>query len=157
MTSGSRGSAPHERGNAPRSSNDPQHREEVPQLRGTDGDGTGAIANPDDQAREGTLASGYSHRSGEGGTGGDVMQQGQSGHRHDPDRAGGEDRELAGEGSAGGAAGAPHDMPSDRDRAGRRLSEDETKDETMSGAATVTGVSGVSGGGSGTTSGAGRS
>ena len=106
-------------------------------------------------ATRGTLSSGYSSCSATGGTGGGVLQQRGTGYSPGADsREGAYENEadpLGSEGVTAGAAGIAED------RHGKPAGEPadaEKNDEYAQrpdGAAAVTGVSGVSGGGRGTT------
>ena len=111
-----------------------------------------AALNPQDA---GTLSSGYSRQSANGGTPGDAMRQAglPEGNGDVSDDAAQRDHDaLAHAGATPGAAGEDVERAKveSRERAsGRVAAHDE--DESMDGAASVLGVSGVSGGTSGTT------
>jgi len=115
-------------------------------------------ASPGDAAQgpaaHGTLSSGYSSRSSSGGTAGGVLDQRGSGYSPgDDSRVGAtpsEDDKLAAEGVAAGAAGFRSDAAYGRLKPGASGAEEE--EVGTDGGAAVTGVSGVSGGGRGTTS-----
>lgn len=128
--------------------------------RGTGAKGTGGTQGSASMAgarqgptEQGTLSSGYSSQSSANGTPGDVMRQ--EGLDMPGGRRGAAENEsdpLAREGVTAGAAGedAERAKVESRERAtGRVPAHDE--DTSMDGGATVLGVAGVSGGGSGTT------
>jgi hypothetical protein len=102
----------------------------------------------------GTLSSGHSSHSATGGTGGDVLQQRGSGYSAGNDsRVGarpGESGELVAEGVAPGAAGFRSGTATGGLKPGASGAEEE--EMGTDGGAAVIGVSGVSGGGRGTTS-----
>jgi hypothetical protein len=105
-------------------------------------------------AAQGTLSSGYSSRSSTGGTGGGALKPRGSGYSPgDDSRLGATPNEadpLAAEGVAAGAAGFRTDTAYGRLKPGASGAEEE--EMGTDGGAAVTGVSGVSGGGRGTTS-----
>ena len=100
---------------------------------------------------DGTLSAGYSSRSSNGGTAGDVLRDRGSGYSPGADsRAGArpsETDELASEGVTAGAAGATRRSSSELPPG---AGGDAEQDEGVDGAASITGVSGTSGGSSGT-------
>jgi hypothetical protein len=114
-----------------------------------------------DAADAGTLSSGYSRQSSSGGSPGDARRQvglpqsaagvtGTAPQANDGAQPGHD--ALAHAGATAGAAGedAARAKVESRDRAAGRVA-DHDEDESMDGAASVVGVSGVSGGTSGTT------
>ena len=106
---------------------------------------------------DGTLASGYSSGSASGGTPGGVLQQRGSGYSPGADSRIGahpnEGGDLAHEGVTAGAAGVANEDRAAQLRGGpKRGGDDGTEDyDASDGGRAVGGVSGTSGGGSGTT------
>jgi hypothetical protein len=126
-----------------------QHQQDVVPPPGEQPGGAAA----EGPATRGTLASGYSGRSSVNGTPGDVLKQRGSGSSPGADsRAGGYEVEtdpLARDGVAAGASGIAEDNHG-KPTGERTPEKDDDYADTPDGGAAVLGVSGTSGGGSGT-------
>ena len=105
---------------------------------------------------DGGLASGYSSRSSNGGTGGDVLRSRGSGYSPgDDSRVGAKANEtddLTREGVAAGAAGVGPDPAATSAQRGNDPTEGTEDYDASEGGRAVGGISGTSGGGRGTTS-----